>query len=58
VTGRESARYFRKRHLEVRQFIAGAQVDRSQWPAVAASAASALPGLQPPPLPPPREASA
>jgi hypothetical protein len=58
MTGRQSTRYFRKRHLEVRQYIAAAQVDRAQWPAIAASAASALPGVQPPPLPPPRAASA
>jgi hypothetical protein len=57
VTGRQSMRYFRKRHLEVRQFIAAAQVDRAQWPTVAASAASTLPGLQPS-LPPPRADSA
>jgi len=58
LTGRQSTRYFRKRHLDVRQFIAATQVDRAQWQSIAASAASALPGVQPPPLPPPRETSA
>ncbi len=49
LTGRQSTRYFRKRHLEVRQFIASAQADRAQWPAIAASTAFTVPGVQPPP---------
>jgi uncharacterized protein (DUF697 family) len=50
VAGRESTRYFRKRHLEVRQSIAAAGIDRAQWPAIAAGAALTLPGVdQPPP---------
>jgi hypothetical protein len=52
LTGRQSTRYFRKRHLEVRQLIATTQADRSQWSTVATNVALTLPGLQPPPLPP------
>jgi hypothetical protein len=51
LAGRESSRYFRKRHLEVRQFITATRVDRAQWSSIAAGAAMALPGVQPPPLP-------
>jgi hypothetical protein len=53
LAGRESARYFRKRHLDVKQYIAATQVDRAQWLTVAASASLTLPGLDPLPLPPP-----
>ncbi len=58
LTGRQSMRYFHKRHLEVRQYIAAAHVERAQWQSVATSAASALPGVEPLPLPPPRENAA
>ena len=53
LAGRESTRYFRKRHLEVRHFIAATQVDRVQWKAIAGSASLNLPIIEPPPLPPP-----
>jgi uncharacterized protein (DUF697 family) len=53
LVGRESTRYFHKRHLEVRQIIAATKVDRSQWSALAAGAARMLPGVEPSPLPPP-----
>ncbi len=57
LAGRESSRYFRKRHLEVRRFISVAQPDRSQWKSIAASTAQALPGTKAPPPPglPPAE---
>jgi len=58
VAGRESARYFRKRHLDVRQFIATTNVDRAQWQSIAASAALTLPGVEPPSLPLPPESPA
>ncbi len=51
LVGRESTRYFRRRHLEVRGQITAAKVDRAQWPSVVAGAALTLPGVEPPPLP-------
>jgi hypothetical protein len=57
LAGRESTRYFRKRHLDVRQFIAATQVERAQWQSIAASAASTLPGVGPPLLPPPENSA-
>ena len=50
LAGRESTRYFRKRHLEVKSRIAAANIDRAQWSAIAAHAASTLPGIGSPPL--------
>jgi hypothetical protein len=51
LAGRESSRYFRKQHLAVRQFITTTQVERAQWASIASGAATALPGVKPPPLP-------
>ncbi len=53
VAGRESTRYFRKRHLDVRQFIAATHLERAQWKSITASAALNLPAVEPPSLPPP-----
>lgn len=53
LAGRESMRYFRKRHLEVRQFIAATNLERARWKALATSAARTPPGAPPLPLPPP-----
>jgi hypothetical protein len=52
LAGRESVRYFRKRHLDVRQFIVAAKVERPQWSTLAAGAARTWPGAQLPPLSP------
>jgi hypothetical protein len=52
LAGRESSRYFRQRHLDVRKYVAATQIDRSKWAAVAAGAALTLPGVEPPALPP------
>ncbi|HTP07358.1 MAG TPA: EcsC family protein [Anaerolineae bacterium] len=51
LAGRESSRYFRQRHLEVRKYIAATHVERAHWPKVAAGAALTLPGIEPPSLP-------
>src|SRR5512139_1691099 len=48
LAGRESARYFRRRHLDVRQFITATGVDRAQWSSIAAGAATTLPGSKSP----------
>lgn len=48
LAGRESSRYFRRRHADVRQYIATANIERTQWPTIAASAALSLPGVEPP----------
>jgi hypothetical protein len=50
LAGRESTRYFRRRHMEMRQYIVAARIDRARWPAIAASTATTLPGVD---LPPP-----
>jgi hypothetical protein len=52
LAGRESTRYFLKRHLSVRQYIAAAQLDRAQWSQLAAGAALNLPPPRSPALPP------
>ena len=49
LAGRESTRYFRKRHLDVRGHIAAAKIERAQWPSLAAGATLTLPGIEPPP---------
>jgi hypothetical protein len=54
LAGRESSRYFRQRHMDVRKYIVATQIDRAQWPGVAAGAALNLPGVEPPILPPPQ----
>src|SRR5512143_3666157 len=51
LAGRESSRYFRQRHLDVRKYIAATNVDRTKWASIAASTAQALPGT-PAPEPP------
>ncbi len=53
VAGRESMRYFRKRHLDVRNYIAATQIERAKWSSIAANATLALPPVAPPPSPPP-----
>src|SRR5512143_2321099 len=53
LAGRESSRYFRKRHLDVRHFIAATNLERAQWKSITASATLSLPGDEPPSLPPP-----
>src|SRR5512143_104243 len=53
LAGRESSRYFRQRHLDVRKYIAATNVDRTKWASIAASATLSLPGDEPPSLPPP-----
>jgi hypothetical protein len=55
LAGRESTRYFRQRHLDVRKYIAATNVDRSKWASIAAGVAMALPGVELPPLPPPQK---
>ncbi len=51
LAGRESTRYFRKRHLDVRQFIAATDVERAQWPSIATGATSTFPGVEALPMP-------
>ncbi|CAG0937606.1 hypothetical protein TFLX_06551 [Thermoflexales bacterium] len=54
LTGRQSMRYFRKRHLDVRHFIAATNLEREKWKAIATSAARTPPGAAPlPPAPVP-----
>ena len=48
VVGRESSRYFRARHLAVRDYLTANHLDRTHWKEVAASSSLALPGSQPP----------
>jgi hypothetical protein len=55
LAGRESNRYFRQRHMDVRQYLAVTPLDRSQWPKIAASATLNLPGVKPPALAQPSE---
>jgi hypothetical protein len=57
LAGRESSRYFRQRHLAVRQYITVTNVDRVQWPKIAASVTLNLPGVEPPALLLPQENS-
>jgi hypothetical protein len=57
LTGRQSVRYFRTRHLDVRRHIAATQADRAQWSTIAAGAAFTIPGIETPPLPLPRASS-
>jgi hypothetical protein len=53
LAGRESTRYFRQRHLDVRKYIAATHIDRARWSSIAASATLNLPGVEPPSLLPP-----
>ncbi len=48
VAGRESSRYFRQRHLEVRRSIEVGHIDRAKWQAIATRATSSLPDANPP----------
>jgi hypothetical protein len=48
LVGRESSRYFRERHVAVREYLTTAHIDRAQWKTIAASSSLALPGSQPP----------
>ena len=48
LAGRESARYFRQRHVAVRQYLATTHIERAQWKSIAASSSLALPGSEPP----------
>jgi hypothetical protein len=48
LAGRESARYFRERHVAVREYLATANIERAQWKTIAASSSLALPGSEPP----------
>jgi hypothetical protein len=57
LAGRESTRYFRKRHLDVRQYIAATNIDRAHWPSIAAGAALNRTSVGPPSLPPPKDAA-
>jgi hypothetical protein len=43
LAGRESARYFRQRHVAVRQYLTSTPIDRAQWKSIAASSSLALP---------------
>jgi EcsC protein family len=55
LAGRESSRYFRQRHMDVRKYIAGTNIERAKWAAIAAGATMNLPGVEPPVLPPPQK---
>src|SRR5512143_326411 len=57
LAGRESSRYFRKRHLDVRHFITATNLERAQWKSITASATLSLPSGEAPPLPPPSTGS-
>jgi len=48
LAGRESARYFRERHMAVRQYLAATNIERAQWKSIAASSSLALPTAEPP----------
>jgi hypothetical protein len=48
LAGRESARYFRQRHVVVRQYLATTNIEHAQWKSIAASPSLALPGSDPP----------